>query len=192
MLPGSDKNGARHQLRVRPPQHRTTTHTAIIDHNQRHFSQAQGIPFTQPPLKHITSDTGFNVYTDADDNDIVLPDTAFVKTAKVLGILRERSKNPITQWSPDLDFEDFIPGLLHWKEETPTTSSFRYLGLYKVLTTAYCNNSGEFSKPFKDDDPSDPPTNEKAEQVLQVMYMGLQRRQQPTVSTCDGGCKSSI
>jgi hypothetical protein len=80
------------------------------------------------------------------------------------------SQNPTTQWSPDLHFEDFILGLLHWKEETLTSPSTRHLGLYKALATAYCNNSGEFSKPFDVDDPSDSPPNEKAEQILQVIH----------------------
>jgi hypothetical protein len=64
---------------------------AIIERNQRHFSQVEGTPFTQSPLKHISSDTGVNVYKDADDNDMVLLDTAFVETVTVLNILRDRS-----------------------------------------------------------------------------------------------------
>jgi hypothetical protein len=56
--------------------------TAIINRNQRHFAQAEGTPFTVPPLKFINSDTEFNVYKDAADNDVVLPDDAFVETSK--------------------------------------------------------------------------------------------------------------
>jgi hypothetical protein len=49
--------------------------------------------------------------------------------------------------------------------------SSRHLGLYKALAnTAYCNNSGEFSKPFDVANLSDSPTNEKAEQILQVIH----------------------
>jgi hypothetical protein len=143
---------------------------AIIERNQRHFAQAEGTPFTQPPLQHINSDTGFNVYKDADDNDIVLPDTALVETATVLDILRERAQNPVTKWSPDLDFEDFISSLLHWRESTATSPSSRHLGLYKALVTAYCNNNGEFSEPYDDEDPADPPTKEKAAEILQLIH----------------------
>jgi hypothetical protein len=109
-------------------------------------------------------------HKDADDNDIVLPHTAFVKTVTVLDILSKGSQNLATQWSPDLDFEAFISGLLHWQEEPSTSPSSRHLGLYKALATVYCNNSCEFSKPFDVADPSDSPTNEKAEQTLQVMH----------------------
>jgi hypothetical protein len=123
------RTGGRHQTKT------TTTidvrkelEAAIITRNQRHFAQAQGTPFTQPPLKYLHSDNEFNVYKDADDNDIVLPTTTFVETATVLKILRERANNPTTKWSPKLDFDDFISVLLHWKEATSTSPSRRHLG----------------------------------------------------------------
>jgi hypothetical protein len=64
--------------------------TAIINRNQRHFAQAEGTPsFTVPPLRFINSNSEFNVYKEAADNDVVLPDDAFVETTTVLDILVE-------------------------------------------------------------------------------------------------------
>jgi hypothetical protein len=139
---------------------------AIIARNKRHFAQAEGTPFTQPPLKFINSTTGFNVYTDAADNEIQLPDTAFVETATVVEILLARAKNPTTEWSLELDFDDFLSALLHWRESTSTSPSSRQLGLYKALATACCNSNGEFSNPLDTDDSNDIPTTEKAELIL--------------------------
>jgi hypothetical protein len=86
---------------------------AIIARDKGHFAQAEGTHFTQAPLKFINSTTGFNVYTDADDNEIQLPDTAFVETATVMEILRARAKNTTTEWSPKLDLDNFLFALLH-------------------------------------------------------------------------------
>jgi hypothetical protein len=38
--------------------------TAIINRNQRHFAQAEGTPFTVPPLRFINIVSEFNVYKD--------------------------------------------------------------------------------------------------------------------------------
>jgi hypothetical protein len=88
----------------------------------------------------------------------------------VLDILWKRSNNPTTKWSPDLDFDDFISGLLHWKETTSTSPSGRHLGQYKALVTAICNSNGEFSRPGDNDDNDNPTTQEKAEQTLQLIH----------------------
>jgi hypothetical protein len=163
------RTGERHSINM-------TTHidvhkeleAAIITRNKRHFAQVQGTPFTQPPLQHLHSNNEFNVCKDADDNDIVLPTTAFVETATVLEILRERADNPTTKWSPKLDFDDFIRAFIHWKETTSTSPSGRYLGQYKALVTAYCNSNGEFSRPGDDDD--DPTTQERVGHILQLIH----------------------
>jgi hypothetical protein len=148
---------------------------AIIARNKPQFTQAEGTPFTLPPLKFINSTTGFNIYTDANDNEIRLPETAIVKTATVMDILRTRSNNPTTEWSPEVDFDDFLSALLHWHELTSTSCpSSRHLGLYKALATACCNSNDAFSNPQDPDNPSDIPTQEKAKLILQLIH-GLAR-----------------
>jgi hypothetical protein len=126
---------------------------AIIRWNRRHFAQSEGTPFTRPPLKFINSDNGFNVYRDSNDQNVVLPDDAFIETTTVIEILKERAHNPTTEWSPDVDFDNFISGLLHWRESTSTSPSSRHLGMYKALATAFCNSSDEFSDSSDADNP---------------------------------------
>jgi hypothetical protein len=86
----------------------------VIVRNKRHFAQVEDTPFTQALLKFIHSTTGFNVYTDADNNEIRLPDRAFVETVTFMDILRARSNNPTTELSPEVNFDDFLSALLHW------------------------------------------------------------------------------
>ena len=125
--------------------------TAIINCNQQHFAQAQGTPFTQPPLFFINSTSGFNVYRNAKDNKNSLPDDAFVETNTVLDILEEGSNSAQTSWSLMLPFDEFISGILHWHKTTSTSPSSCHLGIYKALVTAYINASGEFSNKNSED-----------------------------------------
>jgi hypothetical protein len=85
-------------------------------------------------------------------------------------ILKERAKNPTTEWEPEIDFDDFLSGLLHWRGITSTSPSSRHLGLYKAVATAYCNSNEEFTNPADSDDPFDIPTQEKADQILHLSH----------------------
>jgi hypothetical protein len=136
-------------------------------------------PYLIPPLSHIGSANGFNVFQDAAGNDIALPDSAFLETKTVMAILQERSTQPPPQWSSKITFDEFISAFLHWRESTSTSPSGRHLGLYRSLVTAYCDSSGEFSDPEKDPslstDDSAPfasvvTIKEKAEEILRMIY----------------------
>jgi hypothetical protein len=163
--------GARHTItKTATIDTRQELEDAIIRRNRRHFAQSEGTPFTRPPLKFINSDNGFNVYRDSNDQDVVLPDDAFIETTTVIEILKERAHNPTTEWSPDVDFDDFISGLLHWRESTSTSPSSRHLGLYKALAIAFCNSSDDFSDSSDAEDPEDPSTQEKAAQILHLIH----------------------
>jgi hypothetical protein len=94
--------------------------------------------------------------------------------------LKERAQNPTTEWSPDVDFDDFISGLLHWRESTSTSPSSRHLRLYKALATAFCNSSDELSDSSDAEDPEDPSTQEKAAQIMPLIH-GL-----PTIAVTRG------
>jgi hypothetical protein len=149
---------------------RAKLEAVIVQRNRRHFAQAQGTPFTEFPLNLIRSDNDFNTYQDSAGNNISLPNDAFIETHTIIDILRQRAQLPVTRWSPELDFEDFLAALLHWRESTSTSPSGRHLGLYKVLATAHCNSSGEFSASTDPEDPEDPTTQEKATQILHLIH----------------------
>jgi hypothetical protein len=101
---------------------------------------------------------------DADNQDVVLPNDAFIKTTTI-DILKERAHNPTSDWSPEVDFDDFISGLLHWQESASTSPSSWHVGLYKALATAFCNSSDAFSDSSNAEDPKDQSTQEKAAQI---------------------------
>jgi hypothetical protein len=148
---------------------RTALEDAIIARNKTHFAQADGTPFTRSPLAYIGSANGYNVFADAGGREIRLPDSSFVETNTVLDLLGERQQDISQPWSEMVSFDEFISGLLHWKEKTSTSPSGRHLGLYRALVTAHCNSSGE----FHDFDPNNTyklTTQEMAEQILGVIH----------------------
>jgi hypothetical protein len=120
------------------PTRRTALEEAIIARNQKHFAQAKGTPFTRSPLAHIGSDNGYNVFEDAAGCEIRLPDTSFVEAHTVLELLRERQQDRSQPWLEIVSFDEFISGLLHWKEKASTSPSGRHLRLYRALVIAHC------------------------------------------------------
>jgi hypothetical protein len=140
---------------------------AILDRNKKHFAQAQNTPWHRAPLASISSDTHFNLYTDAAGNQIELPSGTFLETATVLAVLKEETAKKHPKWSADVSFEVFISGLLHWKESTSTSPSGRHLGIYKSLVTAYIDSGGEFGIIIDDDGVS---IRDKAEEILRVIH----------------------
>jgi LPS O-antigen subunit length determinant protein (WzzB/FepE family) len=68
---------------------RKTLEDAIVARNKKHFAQADGTPFTQEPFLCISSANGYNVYSDAQGNDIHALEDSFVETKTVMEILRE-------------------------------------------------------------------------------------------------------
>jgi hypothetical protein len=143
---------------------------SIIPQNKEHFAQADGTPFTRPPLTHIGSANGYtNVFTDAAGKEIRLPDTTFIETSTVLEIIRERQREPGPEWSEIVSFDDFISGLLHWREQMSTSPSGRHLGLYRALATAHCNSSGECCD-FDDDDSNLTTKDMAEEQILELIH----------------------
>jgi hypothetical protein len=120
-------------------------------------------------LSRIGSKNGYNVFLDAEGNQICLPDTSFIETATAVDILRERQQDPSRPWSEVVSFDEFVYGLLHWKEKTSTSPSGRHLGLYRALVTAHWNSSGEFWD-FDPNSESELTTQEMAEQILELIH----------------------
>jgi hypothetical protein len=131
--------------KVRVIDTRKALEDAIIARNKKHFAQADGTPFTQQPFVRINSENGYNVYSDANGNDIQVLADFFVETKTVMNILCEHLREDPMRWSDEVSFDDFISGFLHWNKQTATSPSGRHLGMYGALVTVYCNSSGEFS-----------------------------------------------
>jgi hypothetical protein len=173
------------QRQVREIDTRQALEAAIIARNRRHFAQADGTPFTRPPLSFIGSQNHFNLYEDAAGQPIEVPDDSFIETHTILDILREHAAHPPPSWSAEVDFDTFISAFLHWTESTSTSPSRRHLGLYKALITAHIDASGEFSE-ISPDSPHDPPPASKQKKFY-VSSMALPPLLLPKGSSFDVG-----
>eukprot|EP00980_Cylindrotheca_fusiformis_P031801 scaffold26994_cov313-Cylindrotheca_fusiformis.AAC.1 len=118
---------------VPQPQTSTTTidtkaelEKALLARNRQHFAQAEGTPFTRPPLSAANSDNGLPLARQ-------LPPGTFSETTAVIDILREAANHQPTEWSEEVTFQQFLQGFRTWRESTSTSPSGRHLGLYKAL-----------------------------------------------------------
>ena len=106
---------------------------ACLARNQQHFGQAQGSPFTIPPLSLIES-SACGPITDAilEGRFEDLPfDTKTLPEAQQI-ILEELQQCCPTM--PDtIPFDDFKRKFMIWREDTSTSPSGMYLSLYKAL-----------------------------------------------------------
>jgi hypothetical protein len=148
---------------------RSALEAAILSRNQRHFAQAKDTPWAHPPLSLISSANEYNLYRDAQDNEIRLPNDCFIETSMVLDILKEEAQKSHPKWSPQLTFDTFLSGLLHWDERTSTSPSGRHLGLYKSLVTAHIDSGGDFRTDVPDDD-QDTSIQDMASRILHLIH----------------------
>jgi hypothetical protein len=145
---------------------RAELEAAILSRNRTHFAKAKGTPLTIPPLTQLGSHQGFDMMTTTDGAPLTLPPGSFKETATVMTILREAAINPPPHWPAAITFDDFIKGLLKWRESTSTSPSGRHLGIYKTLVTVYLNSSGEFDA----EEEGTMPSKYKAESILGIIY----------------------
>eukprot|EP00980_Cylindrotheca_fusiformis_P019786 scaffold6934_cov100-Cylindrotheca_fusiformis.AAC.3 len=145
---------------------------ALLQRNQeRHFSQAEGTPFTRQPFSNVNSDNQFRLPTP-------LPPGLFHETQAVVDILQDATHNPPQEWSKAVTFQQFLQeGLKAWRESTSTSPSGRHIGLYKALLVAYYNESGEFAPTPDDSRPAHsdqihtgPTTQDLATDILDAIY----------------------
>jgi hypothetical protein len=103
----------------------------LHSNNQGHFAQADGTPFTRPPL---STDLAFDGCTVTSESILAgeVPDS-YEKFSKALLSELQRCREPIL---PIIDFEDMCYSFRKWKEKTTTSPSRKHLGIYKSLLNA--------------------------------------------------------
>ena len=109
--------------------------TACLDRNRNHFAQAQGTPFTIPPLSMIESSACGPV------SDCILEgrledlpfDTKTLPEAQ--RIILEELEQCCPTMNDSIEFNDFKRRFSVWREATSTSPSGMYLSLYKALIT---------------------------------------------------------
>jgi hypothetical protein len=145
---------------------RAELEAAILSRNQQHFAKANGTPFTMPPLNTLGSSQDFDILNPADGNPLTLPPGSFKETETVIQILIEAANTPPPHWTAEVSFDDFIKGLLRWRESTSTSPSGRHLGIYKTLVTVHINSSGEFDAAAE----GELSTKYKAQRILELVH----------------------
>jgi hypothetical protein len=131
---------------------RTKLKAQILAPNKKHFTQAEGTPFTVNPLQALTTDNATNLLID-DGTPRQLPPGTFTEMATVVETLHVALQSPIPGIPDVVSFDNFISRFLHWNEALSTRSpSGRHLGLYKTLVTAHCNSGSEFQDDATKDD----------------------------------------
>lgn len=152
---------------------KTCTHWKVIDvpteiltqlqqRNQKHFGQAQGTPFTIPPL---SDDLGFTSMTPS--GKLILDgqyDIAHLDASVQLLVnhLQSNTRAHETPHTPSIANEDFVNKLKTWRESTSTSPSGLHLGHYKALLARH-----EFSD-LSDKDPRRAQLDQQQEEILSV------------------------
>jgi hypothetical protein len=104
----------------------------ILARNKAHFSQAQGTPFTIPPLDKIGH------AADTDEADQILrgeiPDSFSGADEFALKILREIGSSNLPPLQIQFETEQIKQSFRKWKETTSTSPSNNHLGLWRSMT----------------------------------------------------------
>ena len=108
----------------------------IIEQSKRHFCQAQGTPFTIPPLNQINSSDDRVTHEIMksglpQDWTNVTPVGWNDETGHFINRLQLEDKVPKIEAT--ISMKDFIAGIKRWKERTTTSPSGRHLGHLHVL-----------------------------------------------------------
>ncbi len=104
--------------------------TKIIERNQKHFSQAQGSPPTDPFLvKHLGKygEHGFEGLRNCLEEDLqhLLPETQ--------ELLRNLENNRLPEIETQLTLEEIKQGFRSWRESTSTSPSGRHMSVYHAM-----------------------------------------------------------
>ena len=132
----------------------------ILHRDQRHYSQAQGTPFTQQPLYSFTGIAGDTPSAQQFLNDGTLNlefnDATFPETIKLLHHMRPFPNRP-SRINTTITVDDYRKFFKRWKETT-STSDRRHLGHWKALVS---------------DLAPDDPNKTYADQIIEVIVQQL-------------------
>jgi hypothetical protein len=113
----------------------------ILHRNIGHFAQAEGTPFTLPPLQDVFQYEGVNTTVTALINDQIIPPSLQDQPPYIQDILQQLAdgKN-LPTFPSEISYSEFVNAFIKWNEKTTTSPSGRHLGHYKLLTrlNIYC------------------------------------------------------
>jgi hypothetical protein len=105
----------------------------LYHRNRIHFDQANGTPFTRPPLSTLLIFNGVSEFGDRILNGDQLTCQLSASATAILSELR-RVRPPL---SHQMTLEEMIGGISKWRESTTTSPSNNHLGIYKSLVQHY-------------------------------------------------------
>jgi hypothetical protein len=152
----TNKDGS--QTRIQQPNELAET---LFQRNRTHFAQADGTPFTRPPL---STELNFNGISELGEHILegrTIPD-------HIQAILAElkRVRDPL---SDRMTLQDMIRGFSKWRESTSTSPSNKHLGIYKTLVQYY--NYTEKRKSYGNNNQPNEPVSDTAHTALQIQLL---------------------
>jgi len=133
---------------------KTITNTSEMEYylllrNRLHFGQAQGTPFTEPPLSNNLDWGGTSPTAQALLNGTFIPPTTFPDICQRVLRHCRRQTDPIVQ--AELTTDEFLGKMKCWRETTSTSPSGRHLGRYKAMyARSIYEKDSEASEEFKE------------------------------------------
>jgi len=120
----------------------------LLNHSQKHFSQAKGTPYTTAPLNNLLGYDGLTEFGNQVFRGTIPPETQLPPAAKLLLQHQQSLLEPDETTEIPLTFNELMEGFKKWPEQTATSPSGRHLGTYKSMLK---------DLPEKDDHKQNPP-----------------------------------
>jgi len=107
----------------------------LLQQSCKHFSQAQGTPFTVEPLKTLLTNDRLSEFGERIFRGEPIPQDHPILEHTRLLLQHQSSLLPPNMTHPEkpLEFEALMSGFRKWPEQTTTSPSGRHLGIYKSL-----------------------------------------------------------
>ena len=115
----------------------------LLERNRRHFGQAEGTPFTQPPLSMDVRYNGSGIHAETILEGTY--DTSTIAKPTALFIQHLQSKTLHTL-DGNITTEDIVGKLKNWPEQTTTSPSGTHLGHYHAIWRPTGCQGGEQDK----------------------------------------------
>jgi len=118
----------------------------LLEHGCKHFWQAHGTPFIQPPLSQLLEFSGLTPFGDLIFDGQPIPNEIDLSLATRLLLTNQRRLLPShASLTHPLEYDTLMNGFHKWPEQTTTSPSGCHLGIYKSL--------------LKDKPPTNPPAD---------------------------------
>ena len=132
---------------------------ALLQRNIKHFSQAQGTPFTEGELKQRLGHDGMTPTGDDILNGKQLDFDLDPATELLISHMQQKCK-PMPEFKTlEITQEQLVQTFLHWRETTSTSPSGKHLGHYRSIVKAM---------QYQPDNPASPEDCKETDEVVEA------------------------